>query len=81
MDDASILTTVHGLVEEEHQLRARLEAGEISKDEEHERLTHLEEQLDQCWDLLRQRRARRGADQDPEDTAARPVSEVEGYEQ
>ncbi len=81
MDDATILQTVHDLVDEEHQLRTRLEAGEISRDEEHERLTRLEEQLDQCWDLLRQRRARRGADQDPEAAVARPVSEVEGYEQ
>ncbi len=81
MDDATILQTVHTLVDEEHQLRTRLEAGEISKDEEHERLAKLEEQLDQCWDLLRQRRARRGVDQDPEGAAARPVSEVEGYEQ
>ena len=81
MDDASILTTVHDLVEEEHQLRTRFEAGEISRDEEHERLARLEEQLDQCWDLLRQRRARRGVDQDPDDAAARPISEVEGYVQ
>ena len=81
MDDSSILTTVHQLVEEEHQLRTRLEAGEISKDEEHAKLTALEEQLDQCWDLLRQRRARRTANQDPDDTAPRPITEVEGYEQ
>jgi hypothetical protein len=81
MDDATILHTVHDLVNEEHQLRTRLEAGEISADEEHRRLARLEEQLDQCWDLLRQRRARRGADQDPAGAAARPVAEVEGYVQ
>jgi hypothetical protein len=81
VDDATILQTVHDLVEEEHQLRTRLEAGEISRDEEHARLGLLEEQLDQCWDLLRQRRARRAVDLDPEETAARPVDEVEGYEQ
>jgi hypothetical protein len=81
VDDATILQNVHALVEEEHQLRTRLEAGEIGKDEEHARLGQLEEQLDQCWDLLRQRRARRIADQDPDQAAARPVSEVEGYQQ
>jgi hypothetical protein len=81
VDDATILQTVHDLVDEEHRLRTRLEAGGISQTEEHERLARLEEQLDQCWDLLRQRRARRGADQDPEAAAARPIDEVEGYEQ
>ena len=81
MDDATILQNVHTLVEEEHQLRTKLEAGEISKDEEHARLRQLEEQLDQCWDLLRQRRARRVANQDPDGAETRPVDEVEGYEQ
>jgi Protein of unknown function (DUF2630) len=81
VDDATILKTVHDLVEEEHQLRTRLEAGEISRAEEHERLGHLEEQLDQAWDLLRQRRARRVVNEDPEGAESRPVSEVEGYEQ
>jgi Protein of unknown function (DUF2630) len=81
MDDATILQNVHDLVEEEHQLRTRLEAGEISKAEEHARLSQLEEQLDQCWDLLRQRRARRDVHLDPEESAARPIDEVEGYEQ
>ncbi len=81
MDDATILQNVHELVEEEHLLRTRLEAGEIGKDEEHARLGQLEAQLDQCWDLLRQRRARRAANQDPAEAQSRPVAEVEGYEQ
>ncbi|MDX6211686.1 MAG: hypothetical protein QOF82_773 [Frankiales bacterium] len=81
VDDATILQTVHTLVEEEHQLRTRLEAGEIGKDEEHARLGQLEQQLDQCWDLLRQRRARRLADQDPDQATPRPVADVEGYQQ
>lgn len=81
MDDATILQNVQALVEEEHELRGRLEAGEISKEEEHRRLGQLEEQLDQAWDLLRQRRARRVAAQDPSGAEARPVAEVEGYEQ
>jgi hypothetical protein len=81
VDDATILHTVQSLVEEEHQLRARLEAGEIGKTEEHARLGQLEAQLDQCWDLLRQRRARRAVQENPDDAQARPESEVEGYVQ
>ena len=81
MDDATILHTVQELVTEEHQLRTRLEAGEITAEEEHTRLVELERQLDQAWDLLRQRRARRLADQDPDEAAVRPEDEVEGYEQ
>ncbi len=81
MDDATILHTVQTLVDEEHQLRQRLEAGEITAAEEHERLQVLEESLDQCWDLLRQRRARTALGEDPDGAAARPVAEVEGYEQ
>jgi hypothetical protein len=81
VDDASILQQVNELVDEEHHLRGRLEAGEITAAEEHARLGDVEAQLDQCWDLLRQRRARRLADQDPEGASARPVDEVEGYVQ
>ena len=81
VDDATILQNVHDLVEEEHRLRTRLEAGEIDKNEEHARLGRLEAQLDQCWDLLRQRRARRSSEQNPDEARTRPVSEVEGYEQ
>ncbi|HEX8934083.1 MAG TPA: DUF2630 family protein, partial [Pseudonocardiaceae bacterium] len=46
---------------------------------ERAQLTSLEQQLDQCWDLLRQRRARAAAGQDPDDSQVRPVGEVEGY--
>jgi hypothetical protein len=38
-------------------------------------------QLDQCWDLLRQRRARRAAGQDPDAAAVRPADVVEHYQQ
>lgn len=81
VDDATILHRVQTLVDEEHQLRERLEAGEITIEEEQQRLHQLEESLDQCWDLLRQRRARREMGQSPDDAQARPVDEVEGYEQ
>ena len=79
MDDRTILGQIHGLVEEEHGLRTRLLAGQISSDEEHDRLRELEESLDQCWDLLRRRRAAREVGEDPDAVAARPRDEVEGY--
>jgi hypothetical protein len=81
VDDEGILARVEALVEEEHELRAKVEAGEIDKVEEHARLGHLEAQLDQCWDLLRQRRARRAVHLDPDEAQTRPVDEVEGYVQ
>jgi hypothetical protein len=79
MDDTTILGQINRLVEEEHALRGRLLAGEISSDEEHARLRELEESLDQCWDMLRRRRAAREVGEDPEAVAARPTDEVEGY--
>jgi hypothetical protein len=79
MDDKTILGQIHGLIDEEHALRGRLVAGEITADDEHTRLRELEESLDQCWDLLRRRRAAREVGEDPEAVAARPKDEVEGY--
>ena len=74
MDDKTIHQTITSLVEEEHRLRQ----GEPTA-ESRARLSHLEEQLDQCWDLLRQRQALRDAGADPDAATPRPVSEVEGY--
>ena len=79
MDDKEILRTIDDLIQTEHDLRARLAAGQLTSDEEHEQLRATEQQLDQCWDLLRQRRARREFGEDPGGTAARPVTEVEDY--
>ncbi|MFD0729917.1 DUF2630 family protein [Planotetraspora mira] len=79
MKDNEILDQIGELIDEEHTLRRRLAAGELNSDEEHTRIRDLEESLDRCWDLLRQRRARRGAGEDPDDAAARPVGEVENY--
>ncbi len=79
MDDAQILAQVRTLVAHEHDLRTRLAAGELSTQEEQAALRTAEEQLDQCWDLLRQRRAHRESGQDPDSSQARPVREVEGY--
>ncbi|WP_299563916.1 DUF2630 family protein [uncultured Mycolicibacterium sp.] len=77
--DQDILATVQRLVEEEKQLRAELQHGEIDAAEEHRRLRDIEVQLDQCWDLLRQRRALRDTGGDPRSARVRPGDEVEGY--
>jgi len=79
MDDKEILRTIDDLIQTEHDLRARLAAGQLTTDEEHQQLRDTEQQLDQCWDLLRQRRARREFGEDPSGSAARPVTEVEEY--
>jgi hypothetical protein len=81
LDEKEILGHIDELIQTERELRAKLAAGELSTDEEHAQLRSAEEALDQCWDLLRQRRARREFGEDPGQAAARPVSEVEGYMQ
>jgi Protein of unknown function (DUF2630) len=70
--DGDILHQIQGLVEEEHGLRS---GGSI----DHDRLRHIEEQLDQCWDLLRQRRAKREFDEDPNESSVRSSETVEHY--
>ena len=75
MTDDDILTRIKGLVAEERSLAGDNE----SPQERQERRRYLEEQLDQCWDLLRQRQALREAGADPNSAEARPISEVEGY--
>lgn len=77
--DTNPLSHIRELVDEERELRARLQKHEISADEEHARLRALEVELDQCWDLLRQRRALRETGGDPREARIRPADEVEGY--
>ena len=79
MDENSILGRIDRLVDEEHQLRQAVQQGALGSDEERARLRSVEEELDQCWDLLRRRRAARNNRQDPDALEARPVPEVEGY--
>jgi hypothetical protein len=79
MDDKQILAQVHTLVEQEHRLRSAVSDGRLGSDEEQAQLRVVEEELDQCWDLLRQRRARTEYGEDPSSTAARSTSTVEGY--
>ena len=77
--DNAALARINELVAEEKALREQLQNGEISESEENKRLRQLEIELDQCWDLLRQRRALRETGGDPRDAAVRPANEVEGY--
>jgi hypothetical protein len=79
MDDNTVLGRIHGLVDEEHKLRQQLGQGKISSDEEHQRLKELEVALDQCWDLLRRRRAAREVGNNPDAEQAHSTGEVEGY--
>jgi hypothetical protein len=77
-EDSGTLARIEQLVQEEHELLGRHGSDGLAP-EEHERLKQIEVQLDQCWDLLRQRRARREFGQDAGDATARPESTVEGY--
>ena len=80
MDDSEILARIRTMVDAEHELRSRAEEDASgSSADARAQLRELEEALDQCWDLLRQRRARAEFDQDPDGAAVRPVDEVEGY--
>lgn len=82
MDEHDILARISALVEEEQALRDKAPAS--SSDDERgpdpARLKRVEEDLDQCWDLLRQRRAKRQYGENPDDAEVRPVQQVEGYE-
>ena len=80
MNDEEIVRNIGELTDEEHRLE-RSHAGEPLRPDELERLQSLEVALDQCWDLLRQRRARRDAGQDPDAAKVRPASIVENYQQ
>jgi hypothetical protein len=78
-DDKPIQHRIEELVSQEHELRAKLAAGEITEAEEQERLRQLETELDQTWDLLRQRRAKREYGDDPDTARTRSADTVEGY--
>jgi len=77
MSDNTILNHINELVDEEKRLRSQAGSDPAQTAE---RIRHIEEQLDQCWDLLRQRRARREFGDDPAGAQPRDVKTVEGYE-
>ena len=75
-DEQSVLNHINEVVEQEKELYAREERTE----QDNQRLKELEVELDQCWDLLRQRRALREFGNDPEQAHVRPAKTVEDYE-
>ena len=77
MTDSELLAQIKALVDEEHQL----ENQSVHDADEQTRMAQLEVALDQCWDLLRQRRARREFGQNPEDAQVRDAKTVEHYQQ
>ncbi len=77
--DSETLAHIRNLVAEEKALREQLQRGDITESEEHDRLRRVEIELDQCWDLLRQRRALRETGGDPREATVRPAEQVEGY--
>ena len=80
MEDAQIHERIEQLVAEEHALYERGSSGGLNEDEDR-RLAALGVRLDQCWDLLRQRRALREAGRDPDVAQVRDPNVVENYEQ
>ena len=82
MIDESILDRIEALVQEEHALLAREQADakrDQALEEDRRRLERVSVELDRCWDLLRQRRARRDAGQDPNEARPRDADTVERY--
>jgi hypothetical protein len=80
MNDQEILHHIQALVDEEHELMQKSQVGDLEGDQ-HARMQALEVSLDQCWDLLRQRRARRNAGLNPDEAQTRPSEIVENYKQ
>jgi len=78
MEDSEVLGRINELAHEEHELFERESRGKVT-DTDRERLRRIEVTLDQCWDLLRQRRARRAAGLDPDKARVRDEKTVEGY--
>lgn len=76
-DDGSVLSHIDQLVQEEERLYGQSELADADR----VRLAELKVQLDQCWDLLRQRRALREFGEDPDKAKLRPAKIVENYEQ
>ena len=80
MTNDDVVKGIETLADEEHTLRKTEGRRQLSEDERN-RLTWLEQRLDQCWDLLRQRRALIEAGRDPNDASLRDVDTVEHYQQ
>jgi hypothetical protein len=77
-DDKDVLNDINELAREEHDLFEKESRGEATESDK-ERLKEVGVKLDQCWDLLHQRRARRSAGMDPDEAGVRDERTVEGY--
>jgi hypothetical protein len=80
MDDREILSRIHELVDAEDRLH-HAAINDSLTDEERQQLRGIDTQLDQCWDLLRQRRAKREFGGNPDEAQPRPIDTVEDYQQ
>jgi hypothetical protein len=80
LDDHDIIERIDNLVDEEKNLRQQAE-GQGLADDDIARLQRLEVALDQCWDLLRQRRGLRDRGENPDQAEVRDAGTVEGYRQ
>jgi hypothetical protein len=84
MSDESIAARIDELVAEEKELEGREQADREDDERlaaDRERLDAVKVELDRCWDLLRQRRAKEEFGQDPDDAEVRDAGTVEGYRQ
>jgi hypothetical protein len=84
MTDESVAGRIERLVAEEHELLRQEQSDRTDTerlDQDHDRLADVRVELDRCWDLLRQRRARRDAGGDPDDAEVRDANVVENYRQ
>ena len=78
MEDKGVIDRINELAHEEHDLFQKESSGQATE-ADRERLSRLQVTLDQCWDLLHQRRARRAAGMDPAQAEVRDEKTVEGY--
>jgi hypothetical protein len=81
VDDTQILENIDRLVDEVHRLQARAQEDDGLEADDAMLLVELERERDRCWDLLRQRRAKRDAGLDPDSASARDAETVESYRQ
>jgi Protein of unknown function (DUF2630) len=79
MDDESILRRINALIDREHELRTGRQNGTVGQEAEVRELVDVEVELDQCWDLLRQRRAKRDFGRDADEAEPRSPNVVERY--
>lgn len=78
MEDETVFHRINELAGEEHEIWRKESEGQAT-DADRERLRHIGVTLDQCWDLLQQRKARRSAGFDPLGAKVRDEKTVEGY--